>query len=139
MGPVESVAVSGAAATVRVAGQAFNIDAVSAIEFRVGDYVVAAADDSQMAVVYHTGLPYVPGVSAVRIKGLVAEVDTATGTLTVGNLTIDYTAHLSADPTLSPSVGDSVEAAGVQPVSTGALVIPASGSALSISTDGERT
>jgi hypothetical protein len=77
--------------------------------------------------VYHVGRPYIPGVSAVGVKALVASVDASRGSVTAGALVIDYTPHLSVDPTLAPSAGETVQAVGTQPVARGALVVSPSG------------
>ena len=134
MGVIDSVALDAGTAKVAVAGQTFNLSAGEASEFAVGDYVVAGAEDvAAQAILYHVGLPYVAGVSAVRIKAPVDSVDLAIGQLNVGTLTVDYTAHLAVDPTISPTAGQSIEAVGVQPTVGGVLLVGSSGGGLAIS------
>jgi len=123
MGPVESVSAGGDLAHLTVAGQTFNVSASAAQDFAIGDYVVVAstgADSPSFA--YHIGLPYVPGVSAVRIKGVIRSVDVALGRLSVGNITLDYTPQLAVFPSLTPAAGNIVEAIGVQPAPKGIIV-----------------
>jgi hypothetical protein len=133
MGAVEVVTVEGDAASLTVAGQVFKVSAADTPSFRQGDYVVAGATEpGAEAVVYHVGIPYVPGISTVRVKAAVAGADVVKGTVTAGALTVDYTPHLSFDPTLAPSIGDTVQAAGTQPLLGGALVVRPSGDGISL-------
>jgi len=71
-------------------------------------------------------------VSAVRVKAPVGSVDPARGSVTAGELVIDYTPHLSVDPTLAPSAGQTVQVVGTQPVPRGALVVNRSGDGISL-------
>src|SRR6185436_18299928 len=99
----------------------------------VGDYVVAGTTVlGDSAVVYHVGMPYVAGVSVVRVKSSVDSVDAAKGTVTAGALVIDYTPYLSTDPRLAPVAGETVEAVGTQPAPGGALVVSPSGDGISL-------
>jgi hypothetical protein len=138
MGPLEAIAVEGDAALFVIAGQGFVVSAAETDSFDVGDYVVAGATLSgDTAMVYHVGFPYVAGVSPVSVKGRVASIDAAAGTLTVGKLTIDYTAQLSTDPTLTAGLGNTVQAAGTQPVAFGTLVVDPSGNGIAVSSSPE--
>jgi hypothetical protein len=124
MGPVESLGFARDGVVVRVAGQSFSVSDSEGGAFNLGDYVVAAANETgAVEAIYHAGLPYVPGVTSVRVKGLVTAVDPAKGTLAVTDLIIDYTAQLSSDPTFAVNVGDTIEALGVQPTLGGSLVL----------------
>jgi hypothetical protein len=77
-------------------------------------------------------VPYVAGLSAVRVKATVASVDPSRGMLTAGGLTVDYTAHLSLDPGVAPAVGDVVEISGIQPIAGGMLIVGSSGGGLRV-------
>jgi hypothetical protein len=134
MGALDSISVDGAAVIFSVAGQSFTVSPDEAAAFALHDYVVAAASGDGPAVVYHVGAPYSPGVSAVRVKTQVASVNLATGTLSAGGLSVDYTPHLSVDPTLAPSAGASVEVSGTQPARGGILVVSGSGDGISLTT-----
>jgi hypothetical protein len=123
MGRLDAVSNKTGVATFEVAGQSFSVAAEQASEFAVGDYVVAGAVRSgAAALVYHVGAPYVPGVSAVRLRGAVQSVEMATGRLAVGALVVDHTYQLSIEPTFAPSVGDTIELQGVQPAPRGVLI-----------------
>jgi hypothetical protein len=123
MGPVEAISANGGGATLVVAGQSFAVAADEATQFSVGDYVVAGAVAANgAALVYHVGVPYVPGVSLVRVKAPVDAVDPAVARLTVGGLTVDYSQHLSLEPEFLPAEGETIEAVGVQPSPLGLLV-----------------
>jgi hypothetical protein len=123
MGPVDAVLRNGSVATLVVAGQSFAVSPEDASAFSVGDYVVAGAIEADTAaLVYHVGVPYVPGVSPVRLKTTVDSVDTATARLTAGGLTIDYSQQLSLEPDFSPAEGETIEVVGVQPSPLGLLV-----------------
>jgi hypothetical protein len=124
MGALESISIEGSAGVLVIAGQSFSVARDEASLVTVGDYVVAAAAHAgSTAVVYHVNLPYVPGVSTVRVKGVVRSADVATGQLSVGSLAADYTPLLATSPTFSPAAGETIEAAGVQPALGGVLVV----------------
>jgi hypothetical protein len=115
MGVLEAIAYDGASASITVAGQSFSVSADETASLAVGDYIVAGATTSSTALVYHVGLPYVAGVSSVRIKGPVASVNPNTAKLIVGGLTVDYVQVLSAQPAFAAGSGQTIEAVGVQP------------------------
>jgi hypothetical protein len=122
-----------------IAGQRFNLSADDAAALAVGDYVVAAALTSESAaVVYPVGVLYQPGVSAVRVKGSIESVDLSKGSLAVGGLSIDYTAHLAAGLMSPPVAGDVVEAVGVRPAAGGVLLIDSSGDGVRVTASGRR-
>jgi hypothetical protein len=132
MGPVDAISWNAEAATLKVAGQTFNVDLADALDLEVGDYVVAGATQrEEPAVVYAVGIPYVPGVSSVRVKAPIDVVRSATGTAMAGDLAIDYTPHLSVDPAFALSSGQVVELSGTQPTRTGVLVVNSSGDGVS--------
>jgi hypothetical protein len=133
MGVVEAISADASGTNVAVAGQTFSVAAEDVSILSVGDYVVAGtvAKDSP-AIIYHVGLPYVAGVSQVRIKGALSSVDPAAGKLQVGALTIDYTPSLSANPSFAAEVGKSVEVAGVQPSAGGVLLVDSTIGSLSV-------
>jgi hypothetical protein len=120
MGPIESISTAGDTSLVTVLGQAFEVYADGSLG--VGDYVVAAQDPELGAIVYPVGAPYVPGVSAVKVKAEITRVDSALGTLAVGTTAVDYTPILSIDPTFAPSVGDVFEGSGIQADSKGVVL-----------------
>jgi hypothetical protein len=124
MGAVDAITIDGQSAALAVAGQTFSVSAEDAADFSVGDYVVAGAIQSDAAaLVYHVGLPYVPGVSQVRVKGALDSVDAATGKLSIGALVIDYTPYLAGRPDFDAETGDVVEITGVQPSIQGLLLV----------------
>jgi hypothetical protein len=132
MGIVEAVSRDNEGAVLSVAGQRFSVSLTEADLFAVGDYVVAGAKDADTsALVYHVGLPYVPGVSPVRVKAPVVSVEPSLGSLTVGTLTVDFTAHLAVSP-VSLVAGETVELVGVQPTFEGSLLLNSSGDGLYI-------
>jgi hypothetical protein len=121
-----------------VVGQTFTITASEAASLAVGDYIVAGAAPHSLAVVYQVGVPYVSGISVVRVKGPVDEVNSVTGRLTIGSLAVDYTSQLSAKPGLAPAAGDVVDVAGIQPLSGGALIVGSSANALTLASSDRR-
>jgi hypothetical protein len=123
MGTLEAISVGKDVARLVVAGQEFDVPPTEALSFSLGDYVVAGAASGAMAVIYHAGVPYIPGVSTVRVKASINTVDSTTGRLTVGGLTVDYTSQLSLNPTLAPAPGTAIEVFGTQPVARGTLLI----------------
>jgi hypothetical protein len=132
MGMLNAISRTGGAATIDVAGQSFTIAADQLSAFTVGDYVVAGMQPGATAIVYHVGLPYVPGVSPVRVRGAVDSTDATTGKLSIGALTVDYNRQLSAEPTFLPKIGDVISALGVQPLSGSPLLVDSSGDGISI-------
>jgi hypothetical protein len=131
MGVVDAIVFDQEGARIVVAGQQFGVSAEDVGLFSVGDYVVAGVPNLQTsAVVYHVGLPYVPGVSPVRVNGAVTAVDSAKGTLSIGSLALDYTPQLATTPLLEPQVGDSAQAIGVQPARGGVMVLTTCASGL---------
>jgi hypothetical protein len=139
MGIVEAVSRGNEVAVLSVAGQRFSVSLTEADLFAIGDYVVAgAADADTSALVYHVGLPYVPGVSSVRVKAPVVSVEPSVGRLTVGALTVDFTAHLVVNP-VSPVAGETVELVGVQPTFEGSLLLDSSGDGLYITSPTEES
>jgi hypothetical protein len=136
MGAIDGIASNQEGAQIVVAGQGFGISVGDVALFQVGDYVVAASPTPETpAIVYHVGLPYVPGVSPVRVKGPVTAVDSAKGALAIASLTLDYTPQLVTAPSLEPQVGDMAQAVGVQPASQGALVLSTCASGLLLDRD----
>jgi hypothetical protein len=124
MGAVDAIAVDGHSAALTIAGQTFSVAAEDASGISVGDYVVAGAIEADAAaLVYHVGLPYVPGVSQVRVKGALSSLDAATGKLTIGALVVDYTPYLAEAPNFAAEIGDVVALAGVQPSIDGVLLV----------------
>jgi hypothetical protein len=136
MGSVDAVSSSQEGTRIVVAGQSFGISSSDVDLFHIGDYVVAASPrvDSP-AVVYHVGVPYVAGVSPVRVKGAVTAVDSGKGALSISNLTLDYTPQLAAAPLLQPQIGDTVQAVGVQPAAEGIMVLGTCASGLVLDRD----
>ncbi len=85
--------------------------------------VVAATDDVSVGtVVYHVGTSYVPGVSLLKIKNVVTNVDSVIGTVSVGTAAVDYTPLLSSDPQLAPQVAQTLEVVGIQPLAKGVVI-----------------
>jgi hypothetical protein len=123
MGAVDAIAVDGESAALTIAGQTFSVTSADASGISVGDYVVAGAIRTDaIALVYHVGLPYVPGVSQVRVKGALNSVDASRGKLNIGALVVDYTPYLAGQPKFTPVTGDVLEVTGVQPSVHGVLL-----------------
>jgi hypothetical protein len=122
MGPIEVIAVNEELATLTVLGQPFETSAENASELAIGDYVVAAADPIVGTIIYPVGAPYVAGVSTVKVKANVTEVNAQIGTASLGSTTIDYTAALADDPTAVPSVDEPLEVVGTQPAALGVVL-----------------
>jgi len=121
-GPVEWIVVDGTKATISVLGQIFATRPDLVASLAVGDYVVAAGNSGELADVYPAGQAYVPGVSPVRLRGVVSSVDSSRATLSVGSLAIDYASYLVSQPQFQPQVDDVVEVDGVQPAFGGSLL-----------------
>jgi hypothetical protein len=133
MGSLDAVSADRDSATIQVAGQTFPVEADQLSVLAAGDYVVAGiAESGANAVVYHVGLPYVPGVSAIRVRGPVGSIDPTTGNLVIGSLSVDYTPQLSAEPGFLPDAGDVVEVVGVRPSSDATLIVGSSGRGISV-------
>ena len=128
MGLVESVVLNGDGKAVTILGQTF-LGVSSEALVSVGDYVVAASDDSgELALLMPIQDSYVPGASTVWVAGTVGAVDSDTGMFSIGNTDFDYTALLVRNPALSPGVGDAVDMFGVQPVIGGRVLLSITGS-----------
>ena len=135
IGPVESLEVLGESATVTVLGQQFVSSAAAAESLAVGDYILAAVESGGETVVYSLGEAYVPGASMVGVRGPIVSADHALATVVVGAASIDYSAQLSADPTLAPAEGTLIEAMGIQPLAQGRIIVGLqSGDALAVQT-----
>jgi hypothetical protein len=131
MGAVDKIVSDQKGASIVVAGQAFAVSAADVDLFQVGDYVVAGSVASGTSTVaYHVGVPYVPGVSPVRVKGAVTAIDLTKGTLSIGTLSLDYTPQLATAPMLEPQVGDAARAVGVQPAQQGPMLLSTCASGL---------
>jgi hypothetical protein len=121
MGPVESVSLSGDRMTVQVLGQTF--ESVADESLSTGDYVVAAATEEHAgAILYQVGSPYVPGVSAVRIRALASSVDNQFGQVVFGAARVDFTSMLSTYPSLAPDADSVLVFVGTQPVPGGVIL-----------------
>ena len=60
-----------------VLGQEFSVDGETAAGLAIGDYVVALVFEAgEGAALQKISRPYVPGVSPVALKGVVAQADT---------------------------------------------------------------
>ena len=121
MGPVETAIATDDNTTIKVLGQMFELQAGD--EFAVGDYVVAAQLEGQTrAIAYPVGLPYVPGVSAVRIKATASSADLNAGQVAFGPTRVDFTPLLSAAPLFAPQPNDLLVFAGIQPMPGGVVL-----------------
>jgi hypothetical protein len=138
MGVLEAISIQKGMARLIVAGQAFGVPSTEASVLSVGDYVVAGAAEGAMAVVYHAGVPYIAGLSTVRVKATVNAADPTTGTLSVGGLTVDYTSQLSLDPALAPLAGDVIEVVGLQAITGGTLTVGSSSGGLTVASPGRQ-
>jgi hypothetical protein len=123
MGPVELIGASSTGgAQVTVAGVTVDVDALDAGELNVGDYVVVGALSASSPAIYAMGIPYIPGVSTVRLRGAVNGVDAGNGTVSIAGAVVDYTSALVENPQLSIAVGDTINVGGTLPA-TGASLI----------------
>ncbi len=127
VGAVESV--DGSAKTFKVLGQSYK--AVGSI-----DSIFALAESQQtIAVIGDAKSPggltpksvlrlhgtYIPGSTKVMLKGKVASVNTATGTLMIGRQLVDFTAALSGGSRV-PAAGETVAVMGIQPAFGGVIL-----------------
>ncbi len=122
MGPVESLEVIDEGYRLTILGQTF-ISNLTSIPVAKGDYMLAAGSAESLDILMPIGLSYVAGASPVLVRGTVNNVESSTAELTVGDLAIDYSAHLSTDPTYSPEAGEAVEFLGVQPLPGGNAIL----------------
>jgi hypothetical protein len=125
MGPVEAINAGSAdgAVTLTVLGQSYHATKELAQSVVEGDYVViAAATGGDAVILYLVGSPYVPGVSSVAVKGQAVEVDAVLATVAIGSTTFDYSAQLGSDPSLLPTVGQTFEISGIQPLPEGTVL-----------------
>ena len=121
MGPVESVSFDGSRMTVQVLGQTFELAADASLS--AGDYVVAGVTEERAAaILYQVGIPYVPGVSAVRIKALASSVENRMGQAFLGATRVDFTSMLSSYPSLAPAADSVLVFVGTQPVPGGVIL-----------------
>jgi hypothetical protein len=105
----------------QVLGQMFEVPADDAVA--KGDYVVAAQLDAEATgIVYPVGVPYVPGVSLVRIKASASRVDLGTGQATLGATHVDYTTLLSTSPGFAPQANAVLAFVGIQPAPGGVII-----------------
>jgi hypothetical protein len=127
-GPIEHV--DAVRSAIRVLGQDVlvlaNTEIIGAATARlnVGDYVSVTGLAYELGVLGSTiqvsRETYTPGATAVRVSGIISDVDYATGKVTVGGLEIDVN---STDAGVSPlAVGDYVVFDGTRPTNTGRLL-----------------
>ena len=121
-GPVESLEIIHEGYRLTILGQTFvsNLTSISVAE---GDYVLAAGSGKSLDLLMPIGMSYVAGASPVLIRGTVKSSKSSTAELTVGDLAIDYSAHLSTDANFSLEVGEAVEFLGVQPLPGGKAIL----------------
>jgi hypothetical protein len=123
MGPVESIDVgNGASSTITVLGQTYRTTPDVAASFAVGDYVVAGGSGGDLSLIYGTQADYVAGSSQVTVRGAITSVDVTRALLGIGDVTIDYSSHLTSNASYTPVVGDVVEVKGTQPLSRGIVL-----------------
>jgi len=122
MGPVESLEVIDEGYRLTILGQTF-VSNLTFIPVAEGDYVLAAGSGESLNLLMPIGMSYVAGASPVLVRGAVSSINSSTAELTVGDLAIDYSAHLSTDARFSPEVGEAVEFMGVQPLLGGSAIL----------------
>jgi hypothetical protein len=129
MGPVETLALKPNGTTeITVLGQTYSGNSVDA-NVSVGDYVIAASQENgELSLLMPIPESYVPGSSTVWVAGTIAAVEGDVGQFSVGTASFDYTALLSQDPSLTPEVGDVIDAYGVQPAVGGSVLLGIHGS-----------
>ena len=94
---------------------------------RIGDYVAvggvrAKGAPARASSVVTLRTRYTDGATETYVKGDIASLNSAIGQLTIGSLTVDYTAVLSVVDASLFVVGGTVELAGIRPNSGGALL-----------------
>jgi Domain of unknown function (DUF5666) len=94
---------------------------------RIGDYVAiggarVSGAPAQAAKLVALTIRYTDGATETYVKGDIVSINGAIGQLTIGSLTVDYTAVLSSVDASSFVVGSTVELAGIRPNSGGALL-----------------
>ncbi len=122
MGPVESLEVIDEGYRLTILGQTF-VSNLTSIPVAEGDYVLAAGSGESLNLLMPIGMSYVAGASPILVRGAVSSINSSTAELTVGDLAIDYSAHLSTDARFSPEVGEAVEFMGVQPLLGGSAIL----------------
>jgi hypothetical protein len=129
MGPIESIAQNtNGSSTITILGQSF-VSWLEGTPAGVGDYVLAGShENGELAVLMPIGESYVPGASSVWLVGAVDAVSAPIAQFSVGSISVDYSALLSADPTLAPQSGDMIDVFGLQPAPGGSLVLGIHGS-----------
>jgi hypothetical protein len=134
MGPVESISPTAEGSetlSIRVIGQTYTTSAEMIGTIALGDYVVAAGNlEGELQVVYDVGSQYVPGSSAVLVRGVVSEITPALASLTIGTVQVEYSAYTTSDPNYVPVVGIPVEVVGTQPLEGSQIVLDVDHAAL---------
>jgi hypothetical protein len=131
IGPIDAISKGANGTELTVLGQQFKAASGELSGYRVGQYVLAAADrKGQLSVLLSLDDNYVPGSSTVWLKGSVTSVSPAIGKFAVGGVSLDYSAYLSTDPEFSVQVGDTVEAYGIQPQPGGSVLLGIHGGGL---------
>ena len=118
MGPIESLEVIDDGYRLTILGQTFVANVMSETVSE-GDYVLAAGSDGSLDILMPIGMAYVAGASPVLVRGTVNTVESSIAKLTIGELSIDYSAQLSVNATFSPELGESIEFKGIQPMPGG--------------------
>jgi len=118
MGPIESLEVIDDGYRLTVLGQTFLTNVMSETVSE-GDYVLAAGSDGSLDILMPIGMAYVAGASPVLIRGTVDTVKSSTASLTIGELSINYSAQLSVDGEFLPESGEAIEFKGIQPLPGG--------------------
>jgi hypothetical protein len=125
MGPVEEMVVSNnGGLELIVMGQSFVATQDVSEGIGIGDYVVAAGVAAgALDVLIPLGETYVPGASEVRVIGVVSDVQEPLAQLSIGGAVYDYSGRLVTDPAYTPSEGDLIDIAGVQPDFRGIIIL----------------
>ncbi len=121
-GPVDSIDPSNGIFT--SVGQSVMASQAMLSGISVGDFVTVNGSIVSSGWLYADSLSissdmYVPGATQVFVTGIPSEIDSTRGQAKIGELTIDYTAAMSAG---AIPHGMSVGFSGIQPVSHGLLV-----------------
>ena len=140
VGPIDSIDLR--KSLIVVLGQAFVLDQTTRLSIagrpstsgikalrllRVGDYVavggIVGTDSASKATEIVAAVNrYVDGASQTYVKGKIASLNQVVGQLTIGSLLVDFTPVLSSFDASSLAVGETVEFAGIRPISNGGLV-----------------
>ena len=122
MGPVDRITSQASGVEISVLGQTFLTPA-SDSALAVGDYVVAAGRSGKLSLLLRIGSSYVPGASPIAARGQITAVNFSVASLSIGDLSLDYSPALSSNSGFSPGVGQFIQFTGTQPAFGGIALL----------------